>query len=441
MVQIIPRQPTNIERFMNSFQNLSSGLGEGAETLKGAMDERKTRQELASQFGEKFKNIRNPDVQKLMLMAELEQQKVTREREKKSQALEDLKSTPYWKNASDLEKAVLEREILGDLSAQTSKSLVNLERERKAYDILSGLQGDEGMPPSESTAPSFGAEPGEEPRETKPPKRGQPKSDIEEQINKWRQVAANPNKDIRDFANKKIEDLRKEQEFSFKKEKFGHELEREHKEDVDKAYKAHEPFIQDVTNSYKGFESEMKPRLLQMQSMDPETLISPTASVFLEHLGIPLGALEDPHSELYQKLSQDLLKGLPETYGNRILKVEVDNFLKTIPQLMNSPDGRRMIASNMLKLGEMKEVYYKAMRQMQQDYLDSDKPLPKDFEQRIFDQVLPQINRINEEFVKLSEITAVPPNHVPFFDPAGNIKFVPKDQQEWASKNGGRRIW
>lgn len=221
MVQIIPRQPTNIERFMNSFQNLSSGLGEGAETLKGAMDERKTRQELASQFGEKFKNIRNPDVQKLMLMAELEQQKVTREREKKSQALEDLKSTPYWKNASDLEKAVLEREILGDLSAQTSKSLVNLERERKAYDILSGLQGDEGMPPSESTAPSFGAEPGEEPRETKPSKRGQPKSDIEEQINKWRQVAANPNKDIRDFANKKIEDLRKEQEFEFKKGEAG----------------------------------------------------------------------------------------------------------------------------------------------------------------------------------------------------------------------------
>ncbi len=220
----------------------------------------------------------------------------------------------------------------------------------------------------------------------------------------------------------------------------GQKLERKQK-GFESAYKAQEDFINETTSKYQGFETEMKPRLLQMQNMSPEDIIGPTSAVFLDTLGIPLGALEDPSSELYNKLSQDLLKGLPETYGNRILKVEVDNFLKTIPTLMNSPDGRRMIASNMLKLGEMKEVYYNEMRKKQTESLDNEKPLTRDFQQRVFDQVKPQIDRINNEFVKMAQIKSVPKNTIPFFAPNGEIEFVPKEHAQWAQENGGRRIW
>jgi len=211
---------------------------------------------------------------------------------------------------------------------------------------------------------------------------------------------------------------------------------------VESAYKSQEKFINDTTSSYKAFETDTKPKLLQMQKLaTDDELISPTANSFLDVLGIPLGALEDPSSELYNKLSLDLLKGLPETYGNRILKVEVDNFLKTVPGLANSADGRRMIASNILKLGEMKEVYYNEMRKEQRESLDNNKPLPRDFQQKVFDQVKPQIDRINSDFVKLSEIKAIPPGTIPFFDPDGEITFVPKEHAQWASENQGRRVW
>lgn len=220
----------------------------------------------------------------------------------------------------------------------------------------------------------------------------------------------------------------------------GNKLERQQK-GIESAYKAQEDFINETTKKYSAFESETKPRLLQMQKLaNDDDLIGPTASAFLETMGIPLGALEDPSSELYQKLSLDLLKGLPETYGNRIMKVEVDNFLKTIPTLLNSPEGRRMIASNMLKLGEMKEVYYNEMRRQQKSSRDSNKPLARDFQQEVFDQVKPQIDRINDEFVKMSEIKSIPKDTIPFFY-NGNIKFVPKKDAQWASENGGRRIW
>lgn len=210
---------------------------------------------------------------------------------------------------------------------------------------------------------------------------------------------------------------------------------------IDKSYDIHKPYIDDITNAHKGFETETKPRLLQMQALNDEQLIGPTAAKFLETMGIPLGSLENPSSEVFSKLSQDLLKGLPETYGNRILKVEVDNFLKTIPTLLNSPEGRRMIASNMLKLGQLRETFYKEMRRQQVDLLDKNKKFPKDFEQRVFDNVQPHLNKLNNQFVKMSEIKAVPPGTVPFFGPTGEISFVPKNAVEWAEKNGGERIW
>lgn len=212
---------------------------------------------------------------------------------------------------------------------------------------------------------------------------------------------------------------------------------------ADKSYEREKQFIEDTTSSYKAFETDTKPKLLQMQSIPKEQLVAPGAAAFLEAVGLPLGLLEDPSSELYSKLSLDLLKGLPETYGNRILKVEVDNFLRTIPALINSPDGRRMIASNILKLGEMKEAYYKEMRNQQLSALDQSKPYPKDFQQRIFDNVKPQLDRINNEFVQLSQLTSVPEGKVPFFNPQGTISFVDDDPKavQWASQNGGKRIW
>ena len=209
----------------------------------------------------------------------------------------------------------------------------------------------------------------------------------------------------------------------------------------EKAYKYNEPFINETTSKFQSFESETKPRLMYLaKEAKNEDLIGPTAAAFLEAMGIPLGALENPNSEAFQKISQDLLKGLPESYGSRILKVEVDNFLKTIPTLMNSPEGRRMIASNMLKLGEMKEVFYNEMRKQQKDAIESNK-MPIDFQQNVFDAVRPQIDRVNREFLKMSEVTSIPPNTVPFFNPNGEISFVPKDKEQWAIDNGGKRIW
>ena len=168
----------------------------------------------------------------------------------------------------------------------------------------------------------------------------------------------------------------KQSNIALKEKKLSADLTHRQEEDFKKSYDKDRPFIEDTTQAYKAWMTSEKPRLMQLRSIDPEKLISATGAVFMETLGIPLGALDDPSSELFEKVSLDMLKGLPETYGNKIMKVEVENYLKTIPSLMNSPDGKRMIISNFLKLGEMKEVYYDAMRNQQTAILDNPNVTP-----------------------------------------------------------------
>ena len=247
-----------------------------------------------------------------------------------------------------------------------------------------------------------------------------------------------------DLTNPQVaRNLRQDEKLSLSREKFEHQKGVEQEGIISKSYESQKPFIDKTTSSYRAFEAETKPKLMQLQELNKEELIEPSAAKFLEFTGIPLGVLENPSNELYDKVSQDLLKGLPETYGNKILLAEVQNFLKTIPRLLNSADGRRMIASNMLKLGEMKEALYNEMRRQQTDLLDTNKKFPKDFEQRVFDNVKPQIDRINREFTQLSHIKSVPPNTTPYFNPQGGISFIPNDpaQIEWVEKNGGKKIW
>jgi hypothetical protein len=75
MVQIIPRQPTKLEGTLGSLNQGLQGIAQGGSALRGALDERRTRQALSHQFGEEFGNIRDPDVRKQMLAGSLQKER------------------------------------------------------------------------------------------------------------------------------------------------------------------------------------------------------------------------------------------------------------------------------------------------------------------------------------------------------------------------------
>jgi hypothetical protein len=87
MVQILEDFSPQSQR-MEAFAKLFGNIGEGGQALKGALDERRTRRSLAEQFGEQFQNIRNPDLQRLMLQSHFQKEQAESKRKEELQDLQ-----------------------------------------------------------------------------------------------------------------------------------------------------------------------------------------------------------------------------------------------------------------------------------------------------------------------------------------------------------------
>ena len=124
-------------------------------------------------------------------------------------------------------------------------------------------------------------------------------------------------------------------------------------------YKATQELRSKINQDYKEAQG-VKARLLRMRELNKSgKLTSPAAAHLLEKAGIPLGVLNNPESEEFDKLSKDLLKGISSYFPGRINIVEVENFLKSIPTLMNSEAGRERVIDNLISLLEPQEKAYK----------------------------------------------------------------------------------
>jgi hypothetical protein len=403
MVQIIERQPTTSDRFMQAVGVAAGAGAQGMVKEHQKMAQRKLMEQensAAKRMGIDLMGITDPDMRKAVVQEAL--------------------------------KGKSESRKLGDELSRNRTILRDLEEKRGLEpESLSAYESDVKMAEQIS-------------RPAKEPKKTQASQPIDpEQLNIIKNIRnsdaykqASPLQKYQLMTDNGVskENAQVEADIS------GKEVELTEKK-IDSGYKLNEEFINKTTGSYQAWEMDTKPRLNQMMSLEDQDLATPATAFLTEKLGLPLSLMANPTSELYEKVSQDLLKGLPETYGSRILQVEVQNFLKTIPRLLNSADGRRMIVSNMLKLGEMKEALYKNMRNAEKSYSSHDKPLPKDFQREVLDTTMPQLAQLQGEFSQLSQITEVPQGTIPMFSPQGTIKFVPKNEkQQWVDK-GGRPVW
>lgn len=133
-----------------------------------------------------------------------------------------------------------------------------------------------------------------------------------------------------------------------------------------------DPFVSRLNDDYEAAQAGDK-RLGRMKELIKEGNL--TNPLFygvldtLEHLvpslgvGINLKGFLSPESQEFDKLSKDFLRDVKKVFGGRITDNEVRQFLKTIPTLAQSDDGKLRIIHNMELFNEAskakKEVYDK----------------------------------------------------------------------------------
>lgn len=143
-------------------------------------------------------------------------------------------------------------------------------------------------------------------------------------------------------------------------------------------------------------------QLEQMDELNRSGKLSGEAwTVFLENSGIDIPSLLGPESEAYQKLAIGRLGStLKDTFGSRPTQWDAQTQLKTIPGLLNSPEGRNRLIT-MKKYQERADL---AKVEAEQEILKTTRNIPEDISEMADERASKKIDgfykKWREELVK-----------------------------------------
>jgi hypothetical protein len=92
----------------------------------------------------------------------------------------------------------------------------------------------------------------------------------------------------------------------------------------------------------------------------PTPLMVKTLDVF----GLPLSILNNPEGEEYAKLQADYVRDVSTIFPGAIKNFEIESYMKTIPGLINSDEGKILIGENLKIRNEAYKMKYQAMKEI-----------------------------------------------------------------------------
>lgn len=144
-----------------------------------------------------------------------------------------------------------------------------------------------------------------------------------------------------------------------------------------------------------------------MESKAPELQSTTTLKRFLmDKFDLPPGLLLNPDAEVLEKVSQQLLRGITAEYSGagRILQSEVENYVRSNPSLLNSPEGMQKLAKISMEFDNIAEKKWQLKNQIVKEYRAMKEPLPEDIDT----QILERSKDFEEEaFKKIEDIMNV----------------------------------
>lgn len=85
---------------------------------------------------------------------------------------------------------------------------------------------------------------------------------------------------------------------------------------------------------------------------------------FLNRSGLDIPALTNPESEEFQKIANNFTKDAKTYFGGRVSNFEIEQFLKTVPSLSQSPEGRKRVIANLKYINNASLEYNNALKEV-----------------------------------------------------------------------------
>ncbi len=163
------------------------------------------------------------------------------------------------------------------------------------------------------------------------------------------------------------------------------------------AFKFNKEFIKDVTEKAKSARQAIND-LDRMEELEQSGNLNGAGfEALLAKSGLDIPALKSPESQEFNKIAQNFLRNAKQYYGGRVSNFEVEQFLKTIPSLSQSPEGRKRVIANLKNISRAELAYNKAAR----DIINENKGVPPfDLAIQVDERVEKQSKKLAEQFKK-----------------------------------------
>jgi len=133
----------------------------------------------------------------------------------------------------------------------------------------------------------------------------------------------------------------------------------------------------------------------RLEELEKEGVDTPGYVEFLKRSGLDIPALMNPSSEEFQKVAQTFMRNAKNYLGSRISNFELEQFLKTIPSLSQSPEGRKRVIADLKYMARVKLEHMKALKKI----LKRNKNIPPlDLLEQIDDLVGNKMDKIAKKF-------------------------------------------
>ncbi len=180
-----------------------------------------------------------------------------------------------------------------------------------------------------------------------------------------------------------------------------------------------------------GFDSAQvsEANLNRMEALkDSPDIISPLGAYLTNMLGLPVSLTSSADTEEFQKLAAQRGLNVASAYGfGRILQTEFNNFLQTIPSLLNSREGKTRIINTLRYFDNLAISRYENYRKLLSERKTGERA--RDLEGKLTEAMKPQYEKFGEVLKYGDEI-------VEMKDPEGKAGKVRKSQIEEALQNG-----
>lgn len=175
---------------------------------------------------------------------------------------------------------------------------------------------------------------------------------------------------------------------------------KEQKIEQARADKETQKYYEQIKNEYKGAINGNK-RLDQIEKLTKEgNLGVPLLNALLklpQKIGIDLSGIMTADAQELEKLSNDFIKDAKQYFGSRLTDQDLAAFMKTIPSLAQSNQGRLRIIGNLRAFNEAAILRKKAADQI---IRENNGHRPGNFEEQIEDRIGEELDNLAGKFVQ-----------------------------------------